>query len=61
MPIESIPDYDERLPAVEHVIGGSWILANQNSLTGRIDAHDELRTHHWVDRYGFTTWSAFDY
>lgn len=61
MPIDSVPEYDKPLPAVERVIGRQTILANQNSLSGSIDAHDELRTYHWVDRYGSTKWSAIDY
>lgn len=61
MPIESVPEYDPPLPGVDRVIGRQTILANQNSLSGSIDAHDELRTYHWVDRYGSTSWSALDY
>jgi len=61
MPLTSIPKYDQPLPAVKRVIGRKTILANQNSLSGVIDAHGELRTYQWVDRYGFTSWSAFDY
>jgi glycine reductase len=61
MPIDSVPAYDLPLPAVDVVIGRDTILANQNSLSGSIDAHDELRTIHWVDRYGSTAWSAYDY
>lgn len=61
MPLQSVPEYDKPLPAVKRVIGRKTILANQNSLSGTIDAHEELRTYHWVDRYGSTSWSAFDY
>ncbi len=61
MPAESVPEYDAPLPAVKKVIGRPSVLANQNSLSGSIDAHDELRTYQWVDRYGSTTWSALDY
>lgn len=61
MPVTSVPDYDPPLPAVKTVIGRQTVMANQNSLTGSIDAHDELRTIIWVDRYGSTKWSALDY
>ena len=36
-------------------------MANQNAQSGQIDSHSELRTFLWVDRYGSTSWSAFDY
>ncbi len=61
MPLDSVPEYDPPLPTVDRVIGRSNILANQNSLSGSIDARDELRTIHWVDRYGSTAWSAYDF
>lgn len=61
MPIDSIPEYDLRLPEVEHVIGKRDIFANQNELSGTIDSKSELRTYLWSDRYGMNKWSAFDY
>ena len=57
----SIPEYDEPLPAVDKVIGRQSIMANQNAQSGQVDSHSELRSYLWVDRYGSTAWSAFDY
>ena len=61
MPIDSIPEYDLKLPQVNTVIGKKSIFANQNALSGTIDARSELRTYLWNDRYGVNKWSAFDY
>ena len=57
----SIPEYDEPLPAVDKVIGRQSIMANQNALSGQVNSRSELPTYMWVDRYGSTSWSAFDY
>ena len=59
--IDSIPEYDLKLPQVNTVIGKKSIFANQNALSGTIDARSELRTYLWNDRYGVNKWSAFDY
>ena len=61
MSAASIPEYDRPLPSVERVIGRQTIMANQNAQSGQIDSHSELRSFLWVDRYGSTSWSAFDY
>ena len=61
MSAASIPEYDQPLPAVDRVIGRQTIMANQNAQSGQIDSHAELRSFLWVDRYGSTSWSAFDY
>ena len=61
MSVASIPEYDEPLPAVDRVIGRQTIMANQNAQSGQIDSHSELCSFLWVDRYGSTSWSAFDY
>ena len=61
MSAASVPEYDEPLPEVDRVIGRQTIMANQNAQSGQIDSHSELRSFLWVDRYGSTAWSAFDY
>ncbi len=57
----SIPEYDEPLPAVDKVIGRQSIMANQNALLGQVNSRSEPPTYMCVDRYGSTSWSAFDY